>query len=129
MDETPISRGTSIAPGYDGRMDPLECFGMVVLRAGRVVRAESNDKARKPAYKLWIDLGPELGTRQSSAQITDVYTPEMLVGTLVVAAVNLGTRNVGGFESEVLVLGVPDVQGRVVLLTPERDVPVGGRVC
>jgi tRNA-binding protein len=108
-------------------MTPLEAFGVLDLRVGRIVRAEPNEKARKPSYKLWLDFGP-LGQRTSSAQLTDHYTPETLAGRIVVAAVNLGTRNVAGFPSEVLVLGLPDGAGRVVLLTPERDVPLGGRV-
>jgi len=97
------------------------------LRVGRVVRAEPHGKAKKPSYKLWVDFGP-LGVKTSSAQITDLYRSEDLVGRLVVAAVNLGTRVVGGFPSEVLVLGVPDGEGRVVLLAPEREVPLGGKV-
>jgi len=94
---------------------------------GRVVRAEPHERARKPAYKLWIDFGP-LGERRSSAQLTALYRPEDLVGRLVVAALGLGTRTIAGFPSEVLVLGVPDAEGRVVLLGVERDVPPGGRV-
>ena len=108
-------------------MEPIEAFGLLDLRAGRVVRAEPNAAARKPAFKLWIDFGP-LGVKTSSAQLTDLYTPESLAGRLVVAAVNLGVRKVAGFPSEVLVLGLPDESGRVVLLSPERDVPPGGRV-
>ena len=104
-----------------------EAFEVLDLRVGRVQRAEPNGKARKPAYRLWIDFGP-LGVKQSSAQITDLYTPNDLSGRLVIAAVNLGTRNIAGFTSEVLVLGLPDEQGRVVLLAPERDVPLGTRV-
>jgi len=97
------------------------------MRVGRVLRAEPHEKARKPAYKLWIDFGP-LGVKTSSAQITELYRPEDLVGRLVVAAVNLGEKRIAGFVSEVLVLGVADAQGRVVLLEPEREVPLGGRV-
>ncbi len=108
-------------------MDPAEVFGFLDLRVGRVQRAEPNEGARKPAYKLWIDFGP-LGEKTTSAQLTDLYTPSDLIGRLVVAAVNLGTRKVNGFPSEVLVLGLPDAEGRVVLLSPERDGPVGGRV-
>ncbi|HSW50904.1 MAG TPA: tRNA-binding protein [Bryobacteraceae bacterium] len=108
-------------------MEPSEAFELLDLRVGRVQRAEPNDKARRPAFKLWIDFGP-LGVKQSSAQITDLYTPEHLIGRLVVAAVNLGTLNIAGFASEVLVLGLPDAQGRVVLLAPDRDVPLGNRV-
>ncbi len=108
-------------------MEPLEAFGLLDLRVGRVVRAEPHEKAKKPSYKLWVDFGP-LGVKTSSAQITDLYRPEDLKGRLVVAAVNLGTRLIAGFPSEVLVLGVPDEKGRVVLLAPEREVPLGGRV-
>ena len=108
-------------------MEPSEAFELLDLRVGRVQRAEPNEKARKPAFKLWIDFGP-LGVKQSSAQITDLYAAEHLIGRLVVAAVNLGTRNIAGFASEVLVLGLPDEQGRVVLLAPDRDVPLGNRV-
>lgn len=108
-------------------MEPLEAFGVVDVRVGRVVRAEPNEGARKPAIKLWIDFGP-LGEKKSSAQLAALYTPEELVGRLVVAAVNLGVRRVNGFASEVLVLGLPDAEGRVVLLAPDRAVPLGGRL-
>ncbi len=97
------------------------------MRVGRVTRAELNEKARKPAYKLWVDFG-ELGTKTSCAQLTVHYQPEELVGRLVIAATNLGTRVIAGFTSEVLVLGVPDEHGAVVLLHPDRDVPLGVRV-
>ena len=108
-------------------MDPAEAFGFLDLRVGRVQRAEPNEGARKPSYKLWIDFGP-LGEKTSSAQLTELYTPDQLVGRLVVAAMNLGTRRINGFPSEVLVLGLPDEAGQVVLLAAERDVPLGGRV-
>src|ERR1700755_3242874 len=108
-------------------MEPLEAFGVVDVRVGRVLRAEPNEGARKPAFKLWIDFGP-LGVKQSSAQLVKLYTAETLVGRLVVAAVNLGVRKVNGFNSEVLVLGAPDAEGSVVLLSPDRDVPLGGRM-
>ncbi len=107
--------------------DPVDAFRTLDLRVGRVVRAEPNPAARKPAYKLWIDFGP-LGEKRSSAQLGDLYTCEALVGRLVVAAVNLGPRVIAGFTSEVLVLGLPDEQARVVLLAVEREVPLGGRV-
>ena len=106
---------------------PYEAFGILDLRVGRVLRVEPNAAARKPAYKLWIDFGP-LGEKASSAQLVDLYTAEQLVGRLVVAAVNLGPRRIAGFVSEVLVLGLPSAEGHVVLLAPERDVPLGGRV-
>ncbi len=108
-------------------MSPQEAFATLELRVGRVMRAEPNLKARKPSLKLWIDFGP-LGVKQSSAQLVDLYLPAELVGRQVVAAVNLGTRNIAGFESEVLTLGLPDAAGRVVLLAAEREVPEGGRV-
>jgi tRNA-binding protein len=97
------------------------------MRVGRIVRAEVNATARKPAYKLWIDFGP-LGEKTSSAQLRDAYAAEELVGRQVIAAVNLGDRRIAGFNSQVLVLGVPSAEGHVILLEPERDVPLGGRV-
>ncbi len=108
-------------------MTGLEAFQALDLRVGRILSAEPLAGARKPAYKLAIDLGP-LGVKRSSAQLTDLYAPETLVGRLVVCAVNLGTRRIAGFESEVLVLGAPDAAGRVVLLAVEREVPLGGKV-
>lgn len=108
-------------------VDPVGAFAALDMRVGRVVRAELHERARKPAYRVWLDFGP-LGERTSSAQLTELYRPEDLIGRLVVAAVNLGTRNVAGFASEVLVLGVPDDAGRVVLLAVERDVQLGVRV-
>jgi tRNA-binding protein len=108
-------------------VNPIEAFETLDLRVGRVLRAEVNARARKPAYKLWIDFGP-LGEKTSSAQLRARYAPEELVGRLIIAAVNLGTRNIAGFTSEVLVLGLPDAEGEVILLAAERDVPLGGRV-
>jgi tRNA-binding protein len=109
-------------------MDPLQAFETLDLRVGRIVRAERNERARKPAYKLWIDFGV-MGEKTSSAQLVARYGSAELVGRLIVAAVNLGTRNIAGFTSEVLVLGVPDAAGDTVLLAVENDVPLGGRVC
>jgi tRNA-binding protein len=108
-------------------VNPVDAFQALDLRVGRVLRAEPNERARKPSYKLWIDFGP-LGEKRSSAQLRALYTPDELVGRLVVAAVNLGERNIAGFISEVLVLGLPNENGEVVLLAVERDVPLGGRV-
>jgi tRNA-binding protein len=103
-------------------------FERVEMRVGRVQRAEPFPEARKPALKLWIDFGPEIGIRKSSAQITVHYTPESVVGALVIAVTNFPPRQIGPFMSEVLVLGVPDPAGNVVLLHPDQDVPLGGRV-
>lgn len=108
-------------------MNPLEAFETLDMRVGRVRRAEVNERARKPSIKLWIDFGP-LGEKTSSVQLRALYRPEELVGRLVVAAVNLGVRNIAGFTSEVLVLGVTGEAGEVVLLGTEREVPLGGRV-
>jgi tRNA-binding protein len=108
-------------------LNPIEAFETVDLRVGRVLRAEPNERARKPAYKLWIDFGP-LGEKSSSAQLRALYRADELVGRLVIAAVNLGSRTFAGFPSEVLVLGLPDPEGNVVLRAAERDVPLGARV-
>jgi tRNA-binding protein len=108
-------------------MDGPAVFHVLDLRVGRILRVEPNAAARKPAYKLWIDFGA-LGEKTSSAQLVELYQPADLAGRLVVAAVNLGTRRIAGFPSEVLVLGLPDEANRVVLLAVERTVPLGGRV-
>ena len=108
-------------------MNPTEAFETMDLRVGRIRRAEPNARAHKPSYKLWIDFGP-LGEKTSSAQLTARYQAEQLIGRLVIAAVNLGTRNIAGFQSEVLVLGVPDESGETILLAVEQEVPLGGRV-
>ena len=108
-------------------MNPLEAFETLDLRVGRILRAEPNERARKPSYKLWVDFGP-LGVKTSSAQLRALYTAEELAGRQVVAAVNLGERNIAGFRSEVLVLGVPSAAGEVVLLSVQQEVPLGGRV-
>jgi tRNA-binding protein len=108
-------------------VNPLEAFETLELRVGRILKAEPNARARKAAYKLWIDFGP-LGEKTSSGQLTARYSSDQLIGRLVVAAVNLGPRNIAGFQSEVLVLGLPDASGETVLLAVEDDVPLGGRV-
>jgi tRNA-binding protein len=103
-------------------------FAAVDMRAGTIVSAEPLPQARKASYKLLVDFGAEIGRKQSSAQITDLYACDDLIGMQVVAAINLGTKRIAGFESEVLVIGVGDPSGRVVLLIPERRVEDGVRV-
>lgn len=103
-------------------------FLKVDVRVGRVVEAEDFPEARKPAYKMKIDFGPDIGIKKTSAQITRHYTPDTLVGKLVMAVVNFPPRQIGPVMSEVLTLGVPDEDGEVVLLTPDKDIPIGGRL-
>ena len=98
------------------------------IRVGRVIRAEPYPEARKPAIKLWIDFGDEIGEKKTSAQITAHYSPDALLGKQVMAVVNFPPRQIGRFMSEVLVLGVSDAQGGIVLLSPDLDVPLGGRM-
>lgn len=106
----------------------FEDFQRVDIRVGRVLSAEPLAGARKPAYKLRIDFGPEIGVKQSSAQITALYSPEELVGTLALAVVNFAPRRIAGFKSEVLTLGVPDAHGDVILISPRGEVPLGARM-
>jgi tRNA-binding protein len=102
-------------------------FLKIDMRVGRVIRAEEFPEARKPAWKIWIDFGPEVGEKRASAQITN-YSREELEGRLVVAVVNFSPRQIGPFVSEVLVLGAPDEEGRVILLQPDAEVPLGRRI-
>ncbi|AXQ93410.1 tRNA-binding protein [Cereibacter azotoformans] len=103
-------------------------FAKVEIRVGRITRAEPFPEARKPALKLWVDFGGEIGEKRSSAQITRHYAPEALVGRQVLAVVNFPPRQIGNVLSEVLVLGVPDAEGEVVLIGPDQTVPLGGRL-
>jgi tRNA-binding protein len=103
-------------------------FERVDIRVGRIVRAEPFPEARKPAYRLQIDFGPEIGVKKSSAQLTTHYRLDELAGRLVLAVVNFPPRQIGPFMSEVLTLGVPDENGAVVLVVPDKDVPPGGKL-
>jgi tRNA-binding protein len=112
----------------DQGLATIEDFLKLDIRVGTVVRAEPFPEARKPAIKLWVDFGPELGERKSSAQITVHYKPEELVGRQVLAVVNFPPRQIGPIRSEILVLGVSDADGAIVLLGPDQPVPDGSRM-
>lgn len=103
-------------------------FEKVDIRVGRITRAEPFPEARKPAIKLWVDFGPAIGEKRSSAQLTRHYTPDGLIGRQVLAVVNFPPRQIGPVMSEVLVLGVPDEDGQVVLIGPGHEVPLGGKL-
>jgi tRNA-binding protein len=109
-------------------MITYEQFSDVELRVGTIVKVETFPKARKPAFKIWVDFGPEIGMRQSSAQITVHYTPETLLGKQVVGCLNLGEKNIAGYISNFLCTGFPDENGEVVLISPDRKVPNGGKL-
>lgn len=103
-------------------------FMKVDIRTGRVIKAEAFPEARKPAIKMWVDFGGDIGVRKTSAQVTAHYTPESLIGRQVMAVVNFPPRQIGPFMSEILVLGVPDADGAIVLVTPDLETPIGGRM-
>jgi tRNA-binding protein len=106
----------------------VEEFSRLDIRAGTITRCEPFPEARKPAYKLWIDFGPEIGEKASSAGITDLYEPEELIGRQILGVVNFPPRQIGPFRSEVLTLGVYTDERTVVLVRPDRPVPDGSRL-
>ncbi len=106
----------------------FDAFLAVDIRVGRVTRAEPFPEARRPAIKLWVDFGPEIGEKKSSAQITAHYAPEELIGRQVMAVVNFPPRQIGPFMSEILVLGASDADGGIVLIAPDKEVPIGARM-
>lgn len=103
-------------------------FEKVDIRVGRIIDVQDFPEARKPAYKLWVDFGPDMGVKKTSAQVTKYYTPEKLKGKLVAAVVNFPPRQIGKYMSEILVLGFPDGDGGVVMISPDLDVPLGGKL-
>lgn len=106
----------------------IEDFLKLDIRVGTVLRAEPFPEARKPAIKLWVDFGPGLGEKKSSAQITEHYEPDALIGRQVLAVVNFPPRQIGPIKSEILVLGLSDKEGAIVLLAPDQPVPDGSRM-
>jgi tRNA-binding protein len=120
--------GPSALPGRMAEPIPYAAFEAVDIRVGTIIDAQPYPEARKPAIKLWVDFGAPLGVKKSSAQITVHYACDRLIGRQVVAVVNFAPRQIGSFMSEVLVLGVPDENGAVVLLRPDLKVPDGGKM-
>lgn len=103
-------------------------FEKIDIRVGKIVDVQDFPEARRPAYKLWVDFGAEMGIKKTSAQVTQNYTPETLKGRLVAAVINFPPKQIGKYMSEVLVLGFPDAQGNVTLIAPDKDIPLGGRL-
>lgn len=103
-------------------------FEKVDIRVGRIIDAQEFPEARRPAFKLWVDFGEELGVKKTSAQVTQNYSIDQLKGKLVAAVVNFPPKQIGKYMSEILVLGFPDAEGNVTLISPDKDVPLGGKL-
>ena len=103
-------------------------FEKVDIRAGRIIDVQDFPEARRPAYKLWVDFGPEIGVRKTSAQVVQNYTADQLKGRMIAGVVNFPPKQIGKYMSEFLVLGFPDADGNVTLIAPDKDVPLGGRL-
>ena len=103
-------------------------FAKVDMRVGKIIKVEPNAKARKPAFRIWVDMGPEIGVRKSSAQFADIYSPGDLMGKQVICVINFPPKLIAGFSSEILILGADNNDGAVVILQPEREVPLGKRI-
>jgi len=106
-----------------------EDFEKVDLRSGTIIKAEAFERAKKPAYKIWADFGPEIGIKQTSAQVTVHYTPESLIGRSIVGCINLGERNIAGFMSEFLLTGFVDEVGAISVISSDKKVPNGQKLC
>ncbi len=122
-----MTEGSAATAGAPKTIDVTD-FQKFDIRVGTICRVEPFPEARRPAFKIWIDFGPQIGERKTSAQITRHYTPETLVGRQVTCVVNFPPKQIGPFRSEVLVLGFPDANGGVILIGPDRCVPDGGRL-
>jgi tRNA-binding protein len=103
-------------------------FSAVELRLGCIVKAQIFEKARKPSYQIWADFGPDFGIKQTSAQVTELYTPESLIGQKIVGCLNLGDKNIAGFISEFLLLGFSTDNGAITLISPQHDAPLGSKL-
>lgn len=124
-----VALETTYKFAYFITMATIEDFQKLDIRVGKILEVNDFPEAKKPAYKLKIDFGPEIGIKNSSVQITALYSKEELVGKLVLGVVNFPPRKIGPFESEVLTLGVPDTEGKVILITPDKDTPeIGGKL-
>jgi tRNA-binding protein len=127
--ELDLTRDRSLPRDQFMKIISYDQFEQVELRSGTITRAEEFPRAKKPAYKIWADFGPEFGILQTSAQVTVYYKPEDLVGRCIVGCLNLGERNIAGFLSQFLLVGFPDSSGAICLLKVEPKVPNGQKLC